>query len=58
MVNPEACCKSRPVGDTRFPVARKLAIFEPISKLMRERTLLIYRSENLGHPYAIIKIYG
>ena len=31
MVKPDACWRSRPVGDVKFPVARKLAIFEPMS---------------------------
>jgi len=44
MVNPDACCRSKPVGETRFPVARKFVIFEPISKFTRLRTLLKYRS--------------
>jgi hypothetical protein len=44
IVNPDACCRSRPVGDTRFPVARKLANRAPISKFMRAKTLWTYRS--------------
>ena len=44
MVNPDACCKSKPVGETRFPVAMKFAIFTPMSKFTRLRTLLKYRS--------------
>ena len=44
MVNPDACCRSKPVGETRFPVARKFAIFAPMSKFTRLRTLLKYRS--------------
>ena len=41
MVKPEACCKSRPEGDTRLPVARKFAILEPISKFVFDRTFLM-----------------
>ena len=52
MVNPDACCRSRPVGVTRFPVARKFAIFEPMSKFTRVRTLLKYRSAGRGLAFA------
>lgn len=41
MVNPEVCCRSRPEGETRLPVAKKFDIFEPMSKLVRERTFLM-----------------
>jgi hypothetical protein len=47
IVNPEACCKSNPVGETRLPVARKLDIFEPMSKLVFWITLCMYLSERI-----------
>lgn len=43
-MNPDACCKSRPVGETKFPVARKLASFAPMSKLTFEIAFLMYLS--------------
>jgi hypothetical protein len=46
IVKPAACCRSSPVGDTRFPVARKFANRAPISKFMRPKTLWRYRSSN------------
>ena len=41
-MNPAACWRSRPVGETRLPVARKFASLEPMSKLTLERTLVMY----------------
>ena len=44
MVNPEACCRSRPEGDDRFPVAMKLDMRAPMSKLTRPILLRMYLS--------------
>lgn len=49
MVKPDACCRSSPVGDTKFPVAKKLDIFAPMSKLTRERTLVNHLSTATVH---------
>lgn len=45
IVKPDACWRSRPVGETRLPVARKFDIFAPMSYPVRARTFLMYRSE-------------
>ena len=44
MVKPAACCKSRPVEETRVPVAKKFDNRDPMSKLTREKTFKRYRS--------------
>lgn len=42
MVKPLACWRSRPVGETRLPVARKFESLAPMSKEVLDRTLVRY----------------
>src|SRR5216683_5099124 len=53
ITQPAACCRSRPVGETRFPVARKFANRAPISKFTRAKTLWRCRSSNERQFYCL-----
>jgi hypothetical protein len=40
IVKPDACWRSSPVGETKFPVARKLESLAPTSKLTFDKTFV------------------